>query len=48
MEFERIRFTVFSRSPLVHHYLLLHQLTVEDYNRGQGLTWTELTTLPYP
>jgi hypothetical protein len=46
--FERIRVGVFSLSPLVDRFLVIHQLTKEDHYLGVGLKRTEIASLPYP
>ena len=48
MEFEKIRVGVFSRSPLVARFLVIRQLSEEDYFQGIGLKRTEIASLSYP
>ena len=47
MEMERIKFSLFSKSPLVQHYLSIHGLDKETQLNGRGLTRSEVATLPY-
>lgn len=46
-EYERVKFNTQGRSPLISHYLHMHQL--RDFKQpGKKVRRTEITKLPYP
>lgn len=47
-EIERVRFNLKGRSPLVAHYLHMHQLRDNKPHGGKIIQRTEISKLPYP